>query len=149
MKRKGFGEKDFASVHPKGALGKRLLRIETLMHKGRAVPRVKPGDRMNAVVEEMTAKKLGMTCVVDAPDGWPRHHRRRLAPVYSQTPERLLAKTAGECMTTGPVTVRRTDLAAEALNIMEQNRITSLVVLGAGSGGRDHHLHNLWRTEMF
>lgn len=151
MKRKGFGEKDFASVHPKGALGKRLLRIETLMHKGRAVPRVKPGDRMNAVVEEMTAKKLGMTCVVDGAG--------RLAGVITDGDLRrmirkhrsgLLAKTAGECMTTGPVTVRRTDLAAEALNIMEQNRITSLVVLGRGERVEGIiHLHNLWRTEMF
>jgi len=151
MKRKGFGETDFASVHPKGALGKRLLRIETLMHKGRAIPRVKPGARMGEVVEEMTSKKLGMTCVVD-PAG-------RLAGVITDGDLRrmirkyrdgLFKKTAAECMTENPMTMRKGDLAAEALNVMEQNRITSLVVLGFGDRVEGIiHLHDLWRTEMF
>lgn len=151
MKRKGFTERDFASVHPKGALGKRLLRIETLMHKGRAVPRVGPSALMSEAIEEMTAKKLGMTCVVD--------EAGRLAGVITDGDLRrmirkhrdaLLARTAGECMTTGPLTVTRTDLAAEALNVMEQNRITSLVVLAAGGKVEGIiHLHDLWRTEMF
>lgn len=151
MKRKGFTERDFASVHPKGALGKRLLRIETLMHKGRAVPRVRPSALMSEVIEEMTAKKLGMTSVVD--------EAGRLAGVITDGDLRrmirkhrdaLLARTAGECMTTGPLTVTRTDLAAEALNVMEQNRITSLVVLAAGGKVEGIiHLHDLWRTEMF
>lgn len=151
MKRKGFTERDFASVHPKGALGKRLLRIETLMHKGRAVPRVGPSALMSEAIEEMTAKKLGMTSVVD--------EAGRLAGVITDGDLRrmirkhrdaLLARTAGECMTTGPLTVTRTDLAAEALNVMEQNRITSLVVLAAGGKVEGIiHLHDLWRTEMF
>ncbi|MHB8053694.1 MAG: KpsF/GutQ family sugar-phosphate isomerase [Candidatus Aminicenantales bacterium] len=151
MKQKGFTEKDFASVHPKGALGKRLLRIETLMHKGRAVPRVKPGVPMGDVIEEMTSKKLGMTCIVRE-DG-------RLAGVITDGDLRrmirkhrdaLLSKTAAECMTVGPITVMKSDLAAEALNIMEQNRITSLVVLGPGERVEGIiHLHDLWRTEMF
>ena len=151
MKRKGFSERDFASVHPKGALGKRLLRIETLMHKGRAIPRVKPGTPMGDVIEEMTAKKLGMTCVVD--------EAGRLAGIITDGDLRrmirkhrdaLLSRTAAECMTAGPVTVMKSDLAAEALNIMEQNRITSLVVLGAGEKVEGIiHLHDLWRTEMF
>lgn len=151
MKRKGFTERDFASVHPKGALGKRLLRIETLMHKGRAVPRVGPSALMSEAIEEMTAKKLGMTSVVD--------EAGRLAGVITDGDLRrmirkhrdaLLARTAGECMTTGPLTVTRTDLAAEALNVMEQNRITSLVVLAAeGKVEGIIHLHDLWRTEMF
>ena len=151
MKRKGLTEKDFASVHPKGALGRRLLRIETLMHKGRMIPRVKPGVPMADVIEEMTSKKLGMTCVVDEAgrlagvitDG----DLRRMIRKYQGA---LLSKTAAECMTTGPVTVMKSDLAAEALNIMEQNRITSLVVLGPGERVEGIiHLHDLWRTEMF
>ncbi len=100
MKGKGFTERDFASVHPKGALGKRLLRIETLMHKGRRVPRVRPESPMGRVIEEMTAKKLGMTCVVDTAgrlagvitDG----DLRRMIAKHKET---ILARTAGECMT--------------------------------------------------
>jgi len=150
MKRKGFTERDFASVHPKGALGKRLVRIETLMHKGRTIPRVEPSAPMNRVIEEMTAKKLGMTCVIDnagrlsgiITDG----DLRRMTAKYRDT---LLARTAAECMTARPLTVTKNDLAAEALNIMEQNRITSLVVLGArGQVEGIIHLHDLWRTEM-
>ncbi len=109
------------------------------MHKGRAVPRVGPSALMSEAIEEMTAKKLGMTSVVDEAgrlagvitDG----DLRRMIRKHGAT---LLSRTAGECMTTGPLTVTRTDLAAEALNVMEQNRITSLVVLAAGESGRDH-----------
>jgi len=151
MKKKGFTERDFASVHPKGALGKRLLRIESLMHKGQAIPRVAASTSMTGAIEEMTAKKLGMTCVVDASG--------RLAGIITDGDLRrmirkhragVLTKTAAECMTVGPVTVTKSDLAAEALNTMEQNRITSLVVLGAeGRVEGILHLHDLWRTEMF
>jgi arabinose-5-phosphate isomerase len=151
MKRKGFTERDFASVHPKGALGKRLLRIETLMHKGRTVPKVELSAPMSRVIEEMTAKKLGVTCVV-GPGG-------RLAGVITDGDLRrmiskhrgaLFSRKASECMTAGPLTVTKSDLAAEALNIMEQYRITSLVVLdNAGKVEGVVHLHDLWRTEMF
>jgi arabinose-5-phosphate isomerase len=150
MKRKGFTERDFASVHPKGALGKRLLRIEALMHRGRTVPKVRPETPMGRVVEEMTRKKLGMTCVVDAAG--------RLAGIITDGDLRrmiakhrdaILKRTAADCMTFRPLTAARTDLAVEALNVMEQNRVTSLVVLD--SGGKVAgiiHLHDLWRTEM-
>ncbi|MBN1939461.1 MAG: KpsF/GutQ family sugar-phosphate isomerase [Candidatus Aminicenantes bacterium] len=150
MKRKGFSEREFASVHPKGALGKRLLRIETLMHRGRSVPRVRPETPMGRVIEEMTAKKLGLTCVVDAAgrlagiitDG----DLRRTIARHRET---ILKRTAAECMTAHPLTAARTDLAVEALNVMEQNRVTSLVVLDAkGKVEGVIHLHDLWRTEM-
>ena len=150
MKGKGFTERDFASVHPKGALGKRLLRIETLMHKGRRVPRVRPESPMGRVIEEMTAKKLGMTCVVDTAgrlagvitDG----DLRRMIAKHKET---ILARTAGDCMTLQPLTAAKNDLAVEALNVMEQNRVTSLVVLDLkGKVEGIIHLHDLWRTEM-
>ncbi|MBM3310229.1 MAG: KpsF/GutQ family sugar-phosphate isomerase [Candidatus Aminicenantes bacterium] len=151
MKKRGFSERDFASVHPKGALGRRLRRVETLMHKGRDIPSVPPEAPMSKVIEEMTAKALGMACVVEA-DG-------RLAGVITDGDLRrmvrkfrgsLLRKTAADCMTRGPVTVAKDDLATEALNLLERRRITSLVV--TGEGGRVEgivHLHDLWRTEMF
>jgi arabinose-5-phosphate isomerase len=150
MKCKGFTERDFASVHPKGALGKRLLRIETLMHKGRRLPRVRPDTPMGRVIAEMTAKRLGMTCVVDATgrlagvitDG----DLRRMIAKHKET---ILARTAGDCMTLQPLTASKNDLAVEALNVMEQNRVTSLVVLDPkGKVEGIIHLHDLWRTEM-
>jgi arabinose-5-phosphate isomerase len=151
MKKRGFSERDFASVHPKGALGRRLLRVETLMHKGRAVPAVRPGTPMSEVIEEMTAKKFGMTCVVAADGGLAGiitdGDLRRMVRKYRGG---LLRKTAADCMTPDPVTVAKSDLATEALNLMEQKKITSLIVLGEKRRVEGViHLHDLWRTEMF
>src|SRR5438477_2095726 len=65
---KGFREEDFASLHPGGKLGKRFMRVETLMHAGRQCPIVHAGTPMNEVIYEMSRKRLGMTCVVDGDD---------------------------------------------------------------------------------
>jgi len=151
MRKKGFSERDFASVHPKGQIGKKLLRVETLMHKGQEIPCVRPETPMSEVIEEMTQKKLGMTCVVNPEkallgiitDG----DLRRMLRKYK---EAVLQKTAQECMTLNPVTIDKSDLATEALNIMEKKKITSLVI--KNKGGKMEgiiHLHDLWRTEMF
>ena len=150
MKRKGLGERDFALIHPKGALGKKLLRVEALMHKGRDIPAVPAEAPMAAVIEEMTAKRLGMTCVL-RPD-------RTLAGIITDGDLRrmlcrfgkaLLERTAGEGMTADPVTIGRSVLATEALNLMETKKITSLVVKGEdGRIAGVIHLHDLWRTEM-
>lgn len=150
MLKKGRGERDFALVHPKGALGRKLVRVETLMHKGDEIPRVAASAPMAEAVEEMTRKRLGMTCVV-RPDG-------RLAGIITDGDLRrligrhkaaLLKRTAADGMTAGPVTIGRSVLATEALNLMERKKITSLVVVAAD--GRVEgiiHLHDLWRTEM-
>lgn len=151
MRRKGLGEKDFALIHPKGALGRKLLRVDALMHKGRAVPRVGLDAPLAEVIEEMTRKRLGMTCVVDGSG--------RLAGIITDGDLRRLARrrrgglfklTAAAGMTADPITVRRESLATEALNLMEAKRVTSLVVVGGdGRAAGVIHLHDLWRTEMF
>ena len=152
MAKKGFNERDFAVVHPKGQAGRRLLRVESAdaprSRRSPASPRRRP---MRDVLDEMSAKKLGMTCVVD-PDG-------KLAGIITDGDLRrmlaryrggLFRKTAGDCMTADPVTIGRGDLATEALNIMEDKKITSLVIRDR-EGRIDGivHLHDLWRTEMF
>ena len=63
--KRGFKEEDFANLHPGGKLGKRLARVESLMHTGDAVPRVSPQTKMPDVIYEMSRKKLGVTAVVD------------------------------------------------------------------------------------
>src|SRR5207245_7107163 len=63
--KRGFKKEDFANLHPGGKLGKRLARIETLMHSGDAVPRVSPQTKMSDVIYEMSRKKLGVTTVVE------------------------------------------------------------------------------------
>lgn len=148
---KGFRQEDFANLHPGGKLGKRLMRVEALMHAGRQCPIVKPDTRMRDVIYEMSSKQLGMTCVVDGgaallgiiTDGDLRRQMERTSDV--------LTLAAGDVMTRGPVTVSRATLAVEALNIMEQRKITSIVVVEDGSQqvAGVVHVHDLWRTEMF
>ena len=148
--KKGFREEDFASLHPGGGLGKRLLRVGGLMHAGTDLPTVAPGTPMSAVLREMSDKRLGMTCVLTA-DG-------RLAGVITDgdlrrrlvSEERLLERTAGEVMTASPSTIARSALAAQALQMMEAERITSLVVVDGDERVQGVvHLHDLWRTELF
>lgn len=148
-RRKGFREEQFANLHPGGRLGKKLMRISTLMHSNEAVPRVRATTPMTDVVAEITAKKLGMTCVVDASgrlegiltDGDLRRHLLRAPDV--------LTRTAGDVMTRQPATVSGTLLAVEALRLMEERKITSVVVVNPGTLVVEGvvHLHDLWRTQ--
>jgi len=151
MEKKGFGEKDFAFVHPKGQIGKKLLKVKDLMHKEREIPRVLGLTSMKEVLEEMTRKKLGVTCVIDEAgklmgvitDG----DLRRMLIKYEGA---LFKKTAQDCMTKNPITVGQEDLATKALNIMEENKITSLIIKNKEEKIEGIiHLHDLWRTEMF
>ena len=148
--KKGFREEDFASLHPGGGLGKRLMRVDRLMHAGTDLPRVDTGTPMRTVLREMSDKQLGMTCVL-ATDG-------RLAGVITDgdlrrrlvSEDRLMERTAGDVMTASPSTIAPSALAAQALHIMETERITSLAVVD--DDGRVQgvvHLHDLWETELF
>jgi arabinose-5-phosphate isomerase len=149
QERKGFREDDFAELHPGGEMGRRLRRVEHLMHTGEQVPVVAPETPMTEVVEEMSRKGFGLTTVVSGgklkgiiTDG----DLRRLLHTKNDWMER----TAGECMTRGPLTIGRRELATRALNLMETQKITSLVVVNAQ--GRLEgllHLHDLWTTQMF
>src|SRR5205823_9572444 len=151
---KGFREEDFANLHPGGKLGKRLMRVESLMHAGSRCPVVPAGTRMRDVIYEMSSKGLGMTCVVDGEgavllgiitDGDLRRRMERGGEI--------LDLRAADVMTAHPVVVARSMLAAEALNIMEQRKITSLVVAEDGEPQRIAgvlHIHDLWRMgDMF
>ncbi len=151
MKKKGFGEKDFAIFHPKGYAGKMLLRIESLMRRGKQIPRVTAETPIADVIEVITQKKIGMTSVVDKKgrligiitDG----DLRRMLVKYK---DRFMGKKAGDCMTASPVTINKKALATEALNLMEKNKITSLVIKNKNDRVEGIvHLHDLWRTEMF
>lgn len=145
--RKGFREEQFASLHPGGKLGKRLMRVEQLMHTGPNMPAVRPDTPMRDVVHEMSSKRLGMTCVVD--------DQGRLAGVVTDGDlrrhwEQIHQSTARDVMTGNPVTVGRGRLAVEVLRIMEERKITSVVVVDESRVAEGVvHLHDLWRTQMF
>jgi arabinose-5-phosphate isomerase len=150
LERRDFRHDDFAALHPAGRLGKKLLRVEHLMHAADALPRVSLETKMPDVFHEMSAKKLGMTTVLH-PDG-------RLAGIITDGDlRRLMEKqggatlslTAGDAMTRNPQTIGPHVLASEALNAMEKKKITSIVVVDdiqrvVGVV----HLHDLWTLEL-
>ncbi len=146
---KGFKPEDFANLHPGGKLGKKLMRVEQLMHGGDALPVVQLHTAMRDVIYEMSRKGLGMTSVVEK-DG-------RLAGIItdgdlrrkmSGTPN-VLDLAARDVMTVNPVAIAHTTLAVEALALMEQRKITSIVVIDGDRRVEGVvHLHDLWRTEM-
>jgi arabinose-5-phosphate isomerase len=147
--KRGFKAEDFANLHPGGKLGKRLLRVENLMHTGQAIPVVHLNASMRDVIYEISRKGLGVTAVVDddnkvagiITDG----DLRRLF----QEDEIALRKTAAECMHPRPLRIDRQALAAAALKILEEKKITSLLVASPqGELEGVLHLHDLWQTQM-
>src|SRR5579859_2186136 len=147
--RKGFKEEDFASLHPGGKLGKRLARVESLMHSGDAVPRVSARTKMPDVIYEMSRKKLGVTTVVDGDKLLGIVSDGDLRRLLERRGKDALDMTAGECMTREAKTISRSEFAATALAIMEERKITSLVVVDEERNVQGIvHLHDLWGTEM-
>ncbi len=146
---RGVTPEDFAVFHPGGALGRRFLRVEELMHVGDAVPVVGEGTPMAEAILEMTGKRLGATAVVDSSgalvgivtDG---DLRRAL-----QRGRDLTGRTAGELMSLNPKTTSRHDLAAKALETMERHSITQLLIVDAA--GRPEgiiHLHDILKAKI-
>jgi arabinose-5-phosphate isomerase len=146
---KGFKPEDFANLHPGGKLGKRLMRARQLMHAGEAAPVVSLDTVMRDIIYTMSSKGLGMTSVVDT-DG-------RLAGIITDgdlrrrmevTPD-IKGLLARDVMTSHPITITAETLAVEALALLEQRKITSVVVIDADRRVEGVlHLHDLWRTEM-
>jgi KpsF/GutQ family protein len=155
--KRGFKEEDFANLHPGGKLGKRLARVESLMHTGDAVPRVTAETKMPDVIYEMSRKKLGMTAVVEGERLLGVISDGDLRRLLEQRGKDALDLTAGDCMTRNPKTIGAQEFAATALARMEEMKITSLVVVdkdvegdveGEGRLRGIVHLHDLWGTEM-
>ena len=147
--RKGFKAEDFAELHPGGKLGKQLAKVRDLMHSGENTPVVALSTPMSDVIYEMSSKKLGITTVQE--DG-------RLRGVISDGDLRrllereggaALTRTAGEAMNPHPRTIGAHELAAKALALLEERKITSLVVIDSESRVEGViHLHDLWGIEM-
>jgi len=151
LDRRGFKEDDFAALHPGGKLGKRLRRVESLMHSGENLPRVLASTAMPDVIYEMSRKRLGLAAVADADgrvlgiitDG-------DLRRMMQKAKENILHLSAAECMTKHPVTIGREELAAAALRLMEEKKITSVLVVDAeGRLEGVVHIHDLWTLQLF
>ena len=150
LERRDFRHDDFAALHPAGRLGKKLLRVEHLMHAADALPHVSLETKMPDIFHEMSNKKLGMTTVL--------HQDGQLAGIITDGDLRrlmekqggaTLALTAAAAMTRNPQTIGPYVLASEALNLMEKKKITSIVVIDAAQKVVGVvHLHDLWTLEL-
>jgi arabinose-5-phosphate isomerase len=150
LERRGFNEQDFAALHPGGRLGNKLRRVESLMHSGENAPQVLPSAKMPDVIYEMSRKGLGLAAVTEAngkllgiiTDG-------DLRRVMQKRQENVLALTAADCMTKNPITLSGHELAASALRVMEEKKITSLLITDpAGKLEGVLHIHDLWTLQL-
>jgi len=150
MECRKFGHDDFASIHPAGSLGKKLMRVADLMHGGERVPRVLPDALMSDVIYEMSRKGLGMTTVTNI-------QNTLLGVISDGDLRRLLEKspdplrfTAEQVLSPNPKTIGDDDPASAALAKMEAMKITSLVVVDAARRVNGViHIHDLWRIGLF
>jgi arabinose-5-phosphate isomerase len=145
LERKGFSSADFQRFHPGGRIGRRLLRVDDIMHSGSAVPLIAADAQMAEAILVMTAKSFGCVGVCD--------EKGRLIGVITDGDLRrhmgqsLLARGVAEVMHRRPKTIAAAALAAEALGLMNQFAITALFVLDS----RGHpigflHLHDCLRA---
>jgi arabinose-5-phosphate isomerase len=151
LERRGFSSADFAALHPSGRLGKKLMRVEALMHSGDALPRVTPATKMPDIIYEMSKKGLGMTTVLD--------EAGKLAGIVTDGDLRRLMQnkkgatlelTAAQALTENPVTISAHELASTVLSLMEQRKITSVVVVDEAQRVIGVvHLHDLWTLELY
>ena len=149
LERRGFREEDFALLHPGGALGRKLLQVDDLMHVKDALPLVAGDDPMKAVLIEMTSKRLGLAGVVN--------EQGELTGIITDGDLRrglerdinLLNHTAQEVMTANPKTIEKSALAQQALQKMEQYAITALFVVPATGRKKPEgviHLHDILKA---
>ena len=150
LKARGFTEQDFVRSHPAGALGRRLLYVKDVMRSGGQIPTVRVDTTLAEALPEVTSKGLGMTAIVDDSmrvlgvftDGDLRRALDRAADLHATRMEQV--------MTAGPKSVLPSTLAAEAVHLMETNRITSLIVLDdKGKLVGVLHVHDLLRAGVF
>ena len=148
--KRGFTVEEFADLHPGGRLGRKLVRVEDMMHKGDDTPKVGPKTPLKDVLFEMTRKRLGMTTVTNEEgtllgvisDG----DLRRLMERFGAS---VLDLPAEQGMTRTPHIIAPREIATRALDLMETNKITALVVVDSKRKVEGViHLHDLWKTEM-
>ncbi len=152
LEARGFTLEDFATLHPGGELGRRLMTVEQVMHRGDALPRVRPESSLREALFEMTRKSFGITAVVDAAGGLSGvisdGDLRRLLnakPAADAGGGAFLERAVRHYMTPEPKTISGDAMVTVALEAMERHRITSLFI--CSDDGRLEglvHVHDLW-----
>jgi arabinose-5-phosphate isomerase len=148
-RRRGWKAEDFADLHPGGRIGKRLARVRELMHTGEAIPQVASSTPMPQVIYEMSRKKLGMTTVVTDGHLVGMISDGDLRRLLERGGSHALEHKAGEIMNPNPLTIEGSALASSALALMEDKKITSLIVTFPGGQIEGVvHLHDLWTLQL-
>ncbi len=150
MHKRNFTREDFAKLHPGGNIGKKLMKIEELMHTGEKIPKVTENTTMRETIYEMSRKGFGVTAVTDENDTLlgviTDGDLRRLL----EREENPLSIPAKNVMTKHPKTINPEELASVALKKMEKHKITSLLVTNEEKKLIGIvHIHDLWRLELF
>jgi len=143
LKLRGFSDEDFARVHPGGALGKKLyMRVSDIFSVANP-PRVRTDAKIRAILLEISSKRLGATAVIDETE-------KLVGIITDGDLRRMLANnnpvetvTAREIMSANPKTIEKDEMAITAFNMMEQNKITQLVVTSDGNYVGMIHLHDI------
>ena len=131
-------------------LGKKLMRVEHLMHKGEEVPLIRLSTPMKDAILEMTRKKLGCTAVIDDQDCLIGIITDGDLRRFLEKENDPLSKKVGDCMTKSPITISKKELATVALNIMEAKKITSIPVVNKEDKLEGIiQIHDLWQIQMF
>jgi arabinose-5-phosphate isomerase len=148
-RRRGWKAEDFADLHPGGRIGRRLARVRELMHTGEALPHVAGSTPMTQVIYEMSRKKLGMTTVLEGDLLAGMISDGDLRRLLERDGSHALEHTAGDIMNPKPLTIDGSALASSALALMEEKKITSLIVItGSGRVEGVVHLHDLWTLQL-
>jgi len=148
MREKGFGADDFRYNHPGGNIGRKLLKVKQCMHHPDKLPVIEGSIPMLDVIRLIDKMKYGVAIITDKDhvvegiitDG----DLRRAFLKGSNFSEAIVS----DFMSINPITITPESMAVEALNIMEENKITSLIVAEGKILKGFVHLHDLWRTEM-
>ena len=144
LKRQGFSEEKFQALHPGGQLGRRFIKVADIMHTGAELPLIDADTKMADALVAMTAKSFGCVGITDG--------KGRLAGIITDGDLRrnmnrdLIARRASEVMTAKPRTIAPDDLAAFALRIMNEKKITSLFVVEDGRACGILHIHDCLRA---
>ena len=147
--RLGFKASDFADLHPGGRLGVKLTKVCHLMHAGEFLPRVEAKTTLPDVIYEMSRKKLGMTTVAEGDRLLGLISDGDLRRLLEHDGAAALDRRAAEIMKLEPVTIAPDAFAGAALALMEQRKITSLVVVGNDSALLGVvHIHDLWALQL-
>jgi len=146
----GFEARNFADLHPGGQLGRRLSSVRQLMHAEAALPQVPPTATMPEIIHEMSARRLGMTTVQAAGKLLGVISDGDLRRLFERDGPAAFHKTATEIMNPNPLTISPHPLAPDALLLMEQRKITALVVTEDGTPATPVqgvlHIHDLWEV---